>query len=86
MEDSYKKLYENDIRNSLILAVFSFISIFTAMLGLLGLAYFTITKRTKEIGIRKVIGTSATGIVGLILFEVLMTFPKNSRSLSSKFL
>lgn len=69
LEDSYNKLYESDVHNSIILAIFSFISIFTAMLGLLGLAYFTITQRTKEIGIRKVIGNTVLEIIGLILFD-----------------
>jgi putative ABC transport system permease protein len=69
LEDSYKKLYDNDVRNNLILAIFSFISIFTAMLGLLGLAYYTITRRTKEIGIRKAIGITVPGILRLILFD-----------------
>ncbi len=46
--------------------LFAIIAIFISCLGLFGLATFTITQRTKEIGIRKVLGASTSGIVALL--------------------
>jgi ABC-type antimicrobial peptide transport system permease subunit len=48
------------------ISVFSFIAIFICCLGLFGLATFTAERRTKEIGIRKVLGASVIGITGLL--------------------
>ena len=53
------------------LSVFTFLSIFIACLGLLGLIAYTIEQRTKEIGIRKVLGASVTGIVSLLAKDYL---------------
>ncbi len=50
-------------------AAFSFLAIFIACLGLFGLASFTAERRTKEIGIRKVMGASVLQIVKLLVFE-----------------
>ena len=49
--------------------VFSLLAIFVACLGLLGLASFTAEQRTKEIGIRKVLGASVPGIMLLLSKE-----------------
>jgi ABC-type antimicrobial peptide transport system permease subunit len=46
--------------------IFAFISIFVACMGLLGLVTFTASQRTKEIGVRKVLGASVAGIVALL--------------------
>jgi len=48
------------------MSIFSALSIFVASLGLYGLASFTTAKRTKEIGIRKVLGASINGIFQLL--------------------
>jgi len=53
------------------LSVFTFLSIFIACLGLLGLIAYTIEQRTKEIGIRKVLGASVAGIVSLLAKDYL---------------
>jgi putative ABC transport system permease protein len=66
LKESYNDLYKLDVRNSKVLGIFAIIGILVACIGLWGLAFFTITNRTKEIGIRKVIGFTAIDIVGLI--------------------
>jgi ABC-type antimicrobial peptide transport system permease subunit len=48
------------------ISVFTFIAVFICCLGLFGLATFTAERRTKEIGIRKVLGASVIGITGLL--------------------
>ncbi len=69
LQESYQALYKNDVRNSKVLALFAILGIFVACIGLWGLAHFTITNRTKEIGVRKVIGFTAVNIVEMINFE-----------------
>ena len=46
--------------------IFSFLAIFIACLGLFGLASFVADRKTKEIGIRKVLGASVPGLIGLL--------------------
>jgi putative ABC transport system permease protein len=66
LDDSYTRLYDAELRQSTIFTVFSFIAIFIACLGLLGLSAFAISQRVKEIGIRKVLGAGVGTIVGLL--------------------
>ena len=54
------------LRSGIILGIFAGLTIFVACLGLFGLATFTAEQRTKEIGIRKVLGASVTGVVALL--------------------
>lgn len=60
--------YREEIRLGQIFSVFSFIAIFVACLGLVGLSAFIIQLRTREIGVRKVLGASVSSIV-LLLFN-----------------
>ena len=66
MNERFKNTYEAEIKIGKILAVFSGLTIFVASLGLFGLAMFTARQRTKEIGIRKVLGASILGITALL--------------------
>jgi putative ABC transport system permease protein len=61
--------YQADKKRSQIFTAFSGLTIIIACLGLLGLAAYTTEQRTKEIGIRKVIGASVTGLVTLVSRE-----------------
>ncbi len=61
--------YHADQKRSQVFTVFSFLTIFIACLGLLGLAAFTTEQRTKEIGVRKVIGASVRSLVVLVSQE-----------------
>lgn len=69
LDQKYQALYENEKRTGDVFGVFAFLSIFIACLGLFGLASFTAEQRTKEIGIRKVLGASITGIITLLSKE-----------------
>ena len=65
-EEEFNSLYQSEINMRSILGVFTFLSVLVACLGLFGLAAFSIKQRFKEIGIRKVLGSSTVGIVKLI--------------------
>ncbi|HWK02065.1 MAG TPA: ABC transporter permease [Puia sp.] len=71
LDQKFDELYKKDIRQQTILAIFSGLAIFIACLGLFGLASFTATKRLKEIGVRKVLGSSTQGIVLLLSKDLL---------------
>lgn len=62
MEDSFNKTYEAEQRLGRIFTIFTILSILIACLGLFGLAAFNAEKRSKEIGIRKVLGASVSQI------------------------
>lgn len=66
LDEDFDALYRSDHQIGEIFAVFAFLAIFVACLGLLGLASFSIQQRTREIGIRKVVGSSVAGIVILL--------------------
>ena len=68
-DENFDSLYHSEERMSRIISSFAFIAIFIACLGLFGLASFTAEQRTKEIGIRKVLGASASKIVLLLSKE-----------------
>ncbi len=70
-DERIERLYRTEIRISSILQYFTGLALFIAGLGLFALASFTAQRRTKEIGIRKVMGASGTGIVVLLSSEFL---------------
>ncbi|RYF93886.1 MAG: FtsX-like permease family protein, partial [Chitinophagaceae bacterium] len=69
MDDLNKRQYENDLRWKTIFSAGSIISILICCLGLFGLVYIAGQQRTKEIGIRKVIGASNLCIVKMISLD-----------------
>src|SRR4029077_15065846 len=71
LDQKFDILYKTDIRQQTILSVFSGLAIFIACLGLFGLASFTAAKRTKEIGVRKVLGSWTENIVLLLSKDLL---------------
>lgn len=66
LDESFNKQYQADLHFGQIFSLFSGLAIFIACLGLFGLSTFTAQQRTKEIGIRKVLGASLTSIVTLL--------------------
>ncbi|MES2110882.1 MAG: ABC transporter permease [Bacteroidota bacterium] len=83
LDQQFASLYANEQRTSHIFTSFAVIAVIIASLGLFGLAAFMIRQRVKEIGIRKVLGASPTGItlmlskefLRLILIATLVAFP-----------
>lgn len=71
LDQQFNDMYQKDIRQQTVLTVFAVLAIFVACLGLFGLASFTATKRFKEIGVRKVLGSSVQGIVVLLSKDLL---------------
>jgi len=71
LDDRFNEQYAADQRFGSVFTIFSGLAIFVACLGLFGLAAFMATKRTKEIGIRKVLGASVPGILKLLSMDFL---------------
>ena len=71
LDESFNKLYKAEIKQETLLSVFSIIAIGIACLGLFGLSSYTAIKRTKEIGVRKVLGSSVKNIVLLLSKDLL---------------
>lgn len=69
LDDTFDAMYRSEERLSTIFTAFAGIAILLACLGLFGLAAFAAERRTKEIGIRKVLGASLENIVGLLSKE-----------------
>ena len=69
LDDQFNKQYNADQRFGQVFGLFTTLAILVACLGLFGLASFTTLQRTKEIGIRKVLGASVTGIMKLLYQE-----------------
>ncbi|MBU2491757.1 MAG: ABC transporter permease [Bacteroidetes bacterium] len=69
LNEDFDSLYKSEEQLGEIFGVFSFLAVFIACLGLLGLASFAAEQKTKEIGIRKVLGASVTNIVSRFTFE-----------------
>jgi putative ABC transport system permease protein len=66
LDDDFAAQYRADERLGLVFGSFTLLAIVIAVLGLFGIAMFTIESRRKEIGVRKVIGASIPGIVALL--------------------
>jgi putative ABC transport system permease protein len=69
LDEDFDKLYRSEERLGRIFIYFSLLSIFIASLGLIGLASYSAEQRTKEIGIRKILGASVSNIVLLLSKE-----------------
>ncbi len=83
LRESFDAQYKTELEFGRLLSFFSGLTILVAILGLIGLSSYTIQQRTKELGIRKVLGSSIQGIVillsrdifGLILIANLIAWP-----------
>lgn len=71
LDDAYQNLYITETRTGKLYNVFSGIAIFISCLGLLGLVTYTAQIRTREIGVRKVLGANITTIIRLLTSDLL---------------
>ena len=69
MDENFDRMYKSDQKLARIFRYFAALAIFIAVLGLFGLAAFIAEKRTREIGIRKAMGASITGVSVLLVKE-----------------
>jgi putative ABC transport system permease protein len=72
MDDEFNNVYLSEQRQGSISMSFSLLAIFIACLGLFGLTAYAAEQRTREIGIRKVLGSSVGGIIGLLSRDFLL--------------
>ena len=66
VDQRYQNLYEKEIKLGKVVNVFAFLAILISALGLFGLASHAIMQRTKELGIRKVLGASVSGLIIMV--------------------
>jgi ABC-type antimicrobial peptide transport system permease subunit len=71
LDEEYEKLYRSEQQVHTLVNYFGLLAILISCLGLFALAAFTAEQRTKEIGVRKVLGASVTSIVGLLSTDFL---------------
>jgi putative ABC transport system permease protein len=71
-DDQFDMLYKAEIQAGKVITAFACLAVFIACLGLLGLASFTASQRTKEIGIRKVLGATTSRILVLLNKDFVM--------------
>ncbi len=69
LDDRFQVLYTSETQRSQLFTIFSGLAIFLACLGLFGLASFTVSQRSKEISIRKVLGASVKQIISILSKE-----------------
>ena len=72
LDADFNNLYINERKTGQVLGIFAFLSIFVACLGLFGMVSFATEQRTKEIGIRKVLGSSVSKIIVMLSKEVII--------------
>jgi putative ABC transport system permease protein len=72
MDEEFNNMYLTEQRQGSISLSFSLLAIFIACLGLFGLTAYAAEQRTREIGIRKVLGATVRGIIGLLSRDFLL--------------
>ena len=72
LRDNYESLYQSEEKITFIFTIFAFLAIYIAAMGLFGLSAFSAEQRKKEIGIRKVLGSSINGVISLLTRDYLI--------------
>jgi putative ABC transport system permease protein len=71
LDDFYNRQYQQDTQFGHLFTLFSSLAIFIACIGLFGLTAYSAARRTKEIGVRKVLGASVQSIISLLTWDVI---------------
>jgi putative ABC transport system permease protein len=71
LDDHFEEVYRADAQVGVIVGILAGLAIFISCLGLFGLATYTTERRTKEIGVRKVLGASVSSVTGLLAKDFL---------------
>jgi putative ABC transport system permease protein len=69
LDEDFERLYQNEQKSRRLFGIFSVLAIVISCMGLLALASFTAEQKTKEIGIRKILGSSVLDIVALLSWK-----------------
>lgn len=72
LDEDLQRQYEAETNLAHIISLFTFLAILISCMGLFGLSTFSIERKVKEIGIRKVLGATTSGLVGLLSKEFLL--------------
>ncbi len=72
LDDTFNRMYQSDVRFGVLFGIFSLIAVFISCFGLFGLVTYTAEMKTKEIGIRKVLGATVSNIVNMLSKEFLL--------------
>jgi putative ABC transport system permease protein len=72
VDEDFERMYIQEKQNAQMAVIFSILAIFVASIGLFGLTSFTVEQRTKEIGVRKAMGSSVAGIYAVISREFMI--------------
>jgi putative ABC transport system permease protein len=72
LDEDFEKMYSQEKQNASMAVIFAILAIFIASLGLFGLTSYTVEQRTKEIGVRKAMGSSIGGIYIEISKEIII--------------
>ena len=72
IDEDFEQMYKQEKQNAQMAVIFAILAIFIATLGLFGLTSFTVEQRTKEIGVRKAMGSSVGGIYIVISKEIII--------------
>ncbi|MDP4223627.1 MAG: ABC transporter permease [Bacteroidota bacterium] len=70
VDEDFRQMYSQERQNAQLAVIFSILAIFIAAMGLFGLTSYTVEQRTKEIGVRKAMGSSISGIYIIISREI----------------